>query len=110
MDTKNKSVLDYLAAREAGNPQLASAVRAEFNKLEFARVLRQLREARGFSQAELAESLGTTQSAIARIESGRVVPKMDMVNRIVQALGGTWQSNFKAASGITLSLNMTTAG
>ena len=44
------------------------------------------RRARGFSQAELASLVGTTQSAIARLESGGRPPRIDTLLRIAQAL------------------------
>jgi ribosome-binding protein aMBF1 (putative translation factor) len=44
------------------------------------------RVARGLSQAELAELTGTTQSAIARLESGRRAPRVDTLMRVANAL------------------------
>src|SRR6476469_3542155 len=44
------------------------------------------RAARGLSQAELAELTGTTQSAIARLESGRRAPRVDTLLRVANAL------------------------
>lgn len=44
------------------------------------------RAARGLSQQELAELCGTTQSAIARLESGRRAPRLDTLLRIANAL------------------------
>jgi DNA-binding XRE family transcriptional regulator len=40
----------------------------------------------GLSQAELAELVGTTQSAIARLESGGRPPRIDTLLRIADAL------------------------
>ena len=40
----------------------------------------------GLSQAELAELTGTTQSAIARLESGGRPPRIDTLLRIAEAL------------------------
>ena len=40
----------------------------------------------GLSQAELAELTGTTQSAIARLESGGRPPRIDTLMRIAGAL------------------------
>ncbi|MGH3104021.1 MAG: helix-turn-helix domain-containing protein [Gaiellaceae bacterium] len=44
------------------------------------------RAARGLSQKELAQLCGTTQSAIARLESGGRPPRIDTLLRIAQAL------------------------
>jgi ribosome-binding protein aMBF1 (putative translation factor) len=44
------------------------------------------RRAQGLSQAELASLVGTTQSAIARLESGGRPPRIDTLLRIAQAL------------------------
>ena len=44
------------------------------------------RVARGLSQRDLAERVGTTQSAIARLESGGRPPRIDTLLRIADAL------------------------
>jgi transcriptional regulator with XRE-family HTH domain len=44
------------------------------------------RRERGLSQAELAKLVGTTQSAIARLESGGRPPRIDTLLRIANAL------------------------
>jgi len=44
------------------------------------------RKGRGLSQADLAELVGTTQSAIARLESGGRPPRIDTLLRIANAL------------------------
>ena len=44
------------------------------------------RQARGLSQKELAGLVGTTQSAIARLESGGRPPRIDTLMRIANAL------------------------
>lgn len=46
-----------------------------------------LREASGLTQAQLAKKLKTTQSAIARIESGRQNVSTDLLKRVSKALG-----------------------
>jgi len=40
------------------------------------------------SQAEVARRMGTTQSVVARLESGRRTPSMRTVQRFAQAVGG----------------------
>ncbi len=44
------------------------------------------RNARGMSQRELAELVGTTQSAIARLERGGRPPRIDTLLKIAEAL------------------------
>jgi ribosome-binding protein aMBF1 (putative translation factor) len=55
----------------------------------FAQIAGQVADRRrtlGFSQAELAEICGTTQSAIARLESGGRPPRIDTLLRLSHAL------------------------
>ena len=49
--------------------------------------VRRLREERGWSQRELAERMGATQSVIARLEAGGVVPTIATLDRVAAALG-----------------------
>lgn len=49
-------------------------------------LIKELRERRGITQAEFAEKLKTTQSAIARIESGEQNLTTDMISKISEAL------------------------
>jgi len=46
-----------------------------------------LREAQGLTQSSLAKKLNTTQSAVARIESGRQNLSTEMIKKISKALG-----------------------
>lgn len=49
--------------------------------------VRELREAAGLSQRELAERTGTTQSAIARLEADRQEPTLRTLEKLAAALG-----------------------
>lgn len=80
-------VMDYLQDRERRDPELAALVRAEHDKLRLAQQIRALRESHGLSQVQLAELLGTRQPYIARIESGRMLPRIDMLSRLAAVLG-----------------------
>ncbi|MFZ0529561.1 MAG: UDP-N-acetylglucosamine 1-carboxyvinyltransferase [Propionicimonas sp.] len=50
-------------------------------------LIRDARKQRGFTQQELADVLGTSQSAVHRIESGGQNLSLEMINRIANALG-----------------------
>ena len=78
---------DYVRRRVAKDPELAAGVQAELAKLQLARQVKTLREAKHLSQADLAAKVGTKQPAIARIESGRGVPRLEFLQRIADALG-----------------------
>ena len=49
--------------------------------------LRAAREQRGLSQAEVADRIGTTQSAVARLESARSDTRLSTVQRYAEAVG-----------------------
>jgi ribosome-binding protein aMBF1 (putative translation factor) len=54
---------------------------------EVGRQVRALREAQGLSQRELADRLGTTAAAIARLEAGSTRPTLITLERVAVALG-----------------------
>lgn len=83
-----------LSHKELKARALARAdVKAEYDKLdeEFALLDEFLnaRAAAGFTQAEVAERIGTTQSAIARLESGsgKHSPSLTTLRKYAHALG-----------------------
>lgn len=55
--------------------------------MKAARFLRTARRRAGMSQRELAEAAGVPQPAIARIESGKVQPRVDTLDRLLKACG-----------------------
>lgn len=65
--------------------------RAEYDALadEFnmARELIAARSRAGLTQGEVAARMGTTQSVVARLESGKSAPSMRSVQRYAQAVG-----------------------
>jgi len=50
-------------------------------------LVREARRRSGLTQRELAVKAGTTQSAVARLESGRTTPSFDTVLRLVRLCG-----------------------
>ena len=59
------------------------------NKLKnsWGEIIRIWRKEKKMSQEELAEKAGLTSSCISKIECGKVVPKLDTVEQIANALG-----------------------
>lgn len=66
--------------------------RAEYERLapyeELARIVIMRRAALGLTQAELATRMGTTASAISRIESGQHVTSAQTLKKLGNAFGG----------------------
>jgi predicted transcriptional regulator len=75
--------------------------RAEYDALtdEFgmARELIAARSRAGLTQGEVAERMGTTQSVVARLESGKRAPSMRSVQRYAQAVGARAVVHLEAA-------------
>ncbi|ETW25811.1 MULTISPECIES: helix-turn-helix domain-containing protein [Mycobacterium] len=55
--------------------------------MELAEIAYRAREVAGLTQAELARKMGTTQSAIAAIESGARTPTVELLERLARACG-----------------------
>jgi transcriptional regulator with XRE-family HTH domain len=68
---------------------------------ELGRRVRDLREAHGLSQRQLAERVGTTQSVIARLEVGGTKPSLSTLERVAAALEASIDIRFErhAATG-----------
>lgn len=81
----------------------------------FAELIAKARRAEGLTQAELGRRIGTTQSAVARLEAGNGNPTITTVEKALRACGHTLQPQAKAfkdsvdESLIRASLRMTPA-
>lgn len=62
--------------------------------IQVAREVYALRQRHGLSQRQLAKLVGTTQSAIARLEGGTISPSLPTLDRIAAALGVELQVTF----------------
>lgn len=89
--------IEKLAAKWLKDP----AVKAEYDRLapefEIAAELIRARQRAGLSQAELAERMGTSQSTIARLESGQTLPSTKTLLRYAQATGSKVKVRLSAA-------------
>ena len=80
-----------LKARLLKDPQ----VRKEYDALEEEFALIAARARAGLSQAQLARRMKTTQSAIARLESGRAKPSTRTLARFAAATGHRLKISFE---------------
>ena len=69
MKTKTAVSIDLNLAREMKSARFATAFQKELNRNRIAEQIASLREKQGWTQAELARKIGTTQSGIARLKN-----------------------------------------
>jgi len=82
------NAVDILHARYVGeDPERKAALEAARVHAEVARTIHDLRTEAGYSQKELADLVGTTQSAISRLEDEDYEGhSLSMLNRVAKAL------------------------
>jgi len=89
--------LEQFKSRLLANPR----VRAEYDALapefEISGELIRARQRAGLSQAELAARMGTSQSTIARLESGQTLPSTKTLLRFAKATGSKVHLRLSAA-------------
>lgn len=90
----NTVTWDSIRAEVLADP----AVKAEYEALEaefsIASQLIALRAASRLTQRELAELVGMKQSQLARIESGKQIPKLDTLAKLAAGAGYTIEVHF----------------
>lgn len=72
------------ALRDAAFRKEYEAIRPKYDVI---RAVLNARQQKGLTQAELARRVGTTQSAIARFESGAGNPTLDFLSKVSAAVG-----------------------
>src|SRR3990170_3398984 len=77
---------EYVKKRAARDSDFRQALEELRPQYEFRRALIGARVAAGQTQAQLAERLGTTQSAVSRLESGGQTPTLDTLYRLAEVL------------------------
>jgi len=73
------------------DPAFRKVYEAQKPKYDLIRMILDARIKRGITQAEIAKRAGTTQSAIARFESGVGNPTLDFMQRVSEAVGARLQ-------------------
>jgi len=82
------------------DPEIRLHYEEEHTKSEIAVAVKAARKRAGLTQEQLAEKLGTSQSVIARLESGSDsrTPSLAMLARIASACDAKFEFGFKFAS------------
>jgi predicted transcriptional regulator len=88
---------EVFKARMLANPDVKREYDALAPAFEIAAELLRARKRIGLSQAELAERMGTSQSAIARLESGEALPSTKTLLRFAEATNSKIQLRLSAA-------------
>lgn len=89
---KNKNGQEYVRfedwKREAmRDPTMRAAYEALRPKYDLIRAVLDARTKKGLTQSEIARRAGTTQSAIARFESGATNPTLGFLSKLSAAVG-----------------------
>ncbi|MDX6275820.1 MAG: hypothetical protein QOJ92_3030 [Frankiales bacterium] len=80
-----RTVWDDIKAERPLSEEGRAAYEDEARISDFRALVHRLRTEAGLTQAELAQRMGTTQSAIARMEGSR--PSLDTLERLAAAVG-----------------------
>lgn len=94
----SRRLLDKLP-KKMEDPEFAAAWEETREEFAIAREVIRTRVAAGLSQKELAEKIGTTQSVIARLESGRHTPSVSTLRRVAEVTNATLRIEFVPANG-----------
>jgi ribosome-binding protein aMBF1 (putative translation factor) len=78
---------EIIDERGERNPEFPDLVDAALRRRQLLRELAGRREKLGLSQTVVAARMGTSQSAVARLEAGEIDAKLSTVERFAAALG-----------------------
>lgn len=87
----------YISRRKTRDSRLARTFEEGYQVFFIGARLQAEREKAGVTQSELARRIGTTKSAISRLESGGRDIRLSTVERIAHALGRVVSIELKAA-------------
>lgn len=89
------TTLKNLKAKSLKNPKVKAAYDRLADEYALAAALIDARGKAKLTQSELARRMGTTQSAIARLESGRTVPSGATLIKFAMAVGRVLRIDFR---------------
>jgi len=78
-----------LLGLDLDDSEVADALEDDANLANLMRSLHRLREARRLTQADIAERMGTTQSAVSDLERTAVDPRISTLQRYARAVGAS---------------------
>src|SRR5438132_8241039 len=84
-----------IRAERSDTPERRASYARAKRAHELGAKVRELREARGLSQTQLAARMGTTQSVIARLELGGGGPRLETLQRVGAALDAELVLDFR---------------
>ncbi len=91
------SKLSNLHRKWSRDPKYRAAYDELGPEFELARSVIEARTRAGLTQEQLAKRMRTTQSVIARLESGRARPSTKTLEKLAQATGTRLKISFEAA-------------
>jgi len=90
--------LKKVAKRWMKEPGFKEGYDALEDEFALASQLIEARSRAGLTQAEVAERMGTSQSTVARLESGTATPSLSTLKRFAQATGARVRITLEAKS------------
>ena len=85
---------NYYLQQELKDPEFKKWYDYHGKQLEISYGLLQLRKKKGMTQVELAKKIGTTQSNVARMETGQQNFTVEMLNKIAKVYGKELKVSF----------------
>jgi DNA-binding XRE family transcriptional regulator len=86
--------LDDIRAKVLANPEAQAEYEALRDEFQMARLLILMRRAAGFTQQELADLTGIKQPQLARLETGKQLPRLDTLALLASQAGYELQIEF----------------
>lgn len=91
---------EVLRDRRLADPEAAAAYEEARLAHDLGAAVRALRLDRSWTQQRLATEIGTTQSAVARLEAGGTMPTLTLLGRIARALDADLDVSVRARRGV----------
>ena len=79
----------YIDKRKKSDSEFAEGYAEGYNNFKIGVMLREARESCGLTQAELANAINTTKSAISRLENHAEDIRLSTLDKVANALGKT---------------------